>query len=253
MPIRAAARRVSSLRNDAEADVSTPKLKVDSKVPTSQQQNVEDLLVPLASEVGQGQSAKLDRDGRLQVDRWTQPQHEPAQRTTEDEQRSANWLLLQPQMYFSFLANYGEDRKIPVNSAAVEPLFYAFGNIHTKRSNRFVHDRVHNIALIKSMLPPKPRPAKQAEGSQYLGRPNRSAVNEETAAAEYKQAEADTMREYVDGPQDLLLQEEQVTDIVNEYDSQLRDDEEDDEEYDDIAPDLDPEDSAEIPIANSAS
>lgn len=112
MPIRAAARRVSSLRNDAEADVSTPKLKVDSKVPTSQQQNVEDLLVPLASEVGQGQSAKLDRDGRLQVDRWTQPQHEPAQRTTEDEQRSANWLLLQPQMYFSFLANYGEDRKV---------------------------------------------------------------------------------------------------------------------------------------------
>ena len=58
------------------------------------------------------------------------------------------------------------------------------------------------------------------------------------------------MREYVDGPQDLILQEEQVTDIVNEYDSQLRDDEEDDDEYDDIAPDLDPEDLEEIPVAN---
>ena len=77
--------------------------------------------------------------------------------------------------------------QIPVNSAAVERLFSAFGNIHTKRRNRFVHDRVHSIALIKSMLPPKPRSAKQAEGSQYLGthvRPTRSTVNEETAAAE---------------------------------------------------------------------
>ena len=143
--------------------------------------------------------------------------------------------------------------QIPVNSAAVERLFFALGNIHTKRRNKFVHDRVHNIALIKSMLPPKPRSAKQAEGSQYLGthvRPTRSTVNEETAAAEYKQAEADTMHEYVDGPQELLLQEEQVTDIVNEYDSQLRDDEEDDDEYDDIAPDLDPEDTEDIPVAN---
>lgn len=140
-------------------------------------------------------------------------------------------LVRQSAPHLSRLANHLF--QICVNSAAVERLFSAFGNIQTKRRNRFVHERVQKIALIRSVLPPKHRSAKKPAGNQYLSaRPTRSSIqDQEIAAAELKEAEALTMREFVDGPEDLLLEAEQVDCLVEEYGKQIADDAHDDVDY----------------------
>ncbi|DBA78694.1 TPA: hypothetical protein ACH3X1_008608 [Trebouxia sp. C0004] len=83
--------------------------------------------------------------------------------------------------------------KSAVNSAAVERLFSAFGNIQTKRRNSFVLARLERLAQIKATLPPKPRPVgKQPAGNQYLS--TRSTVrDQETSNAELAEVSYSSM------------------------------------------------------------
>ncbi|DBA91867.1 TPA: hypothetical protein ACH3X1_016001 [Trebouxia sp. C0004] len=122
------------------------------------------------------------------------------------------------------------------NSASVERLFSAFGNIQTKRRSRFVHARVQKLATIESMLPVKPRPKKKLAGNQYLGgRTLRSVtLDKETATAEATQAKAETERQFMDDSSDLLLDVGQVDVIIQEYQQQIDDDAEDDDDYEHI-------------------
>ncbi|DBA94633.1 TPA: hypothetical protein ACH3X1_002206 [Trebouxia sp. C0004] len=108
---------------------------------------------------------------------------------------------------------------IAVNSASVERLFSAFGNIQTKRRSRFVHARVQKLATIKSMLPVKPRPKKKLAGNQYLGGRTRRSVtlDKESATAEATQAKAESERQFMDDSSDMLLDAGQVDVIIQEY------------------------------------
>ena len=144
--------------------------------------------------------------------------------------------------------------QIAVNSAAVERLFSCLsfhsiqnGNIQTKRRNSFVHDRVQKISKIKAMLPPMPRSEKaKAAGDQYLTQLSlRSAAQQAEAkaaqkAAEQKQATEDGARQYLEckesGPEDLIVSEEHVQEVVGEFLMQVEDrrhdaEDDDDEEY----------------------
>ncbi len=119
--------------------------------------------------------------------------------------------------------------QIAVNSAAVERLFSAFGNIQTKRRNKFVLDRLEKLAMIKAMLPAKPRPTgKQPAGNQYLS--NRSH-NNEVAQAELAIATRQNDSEYADGESDLMVAGEQVEEVMEEYNTQLSEDADDDADY----------------------
>lgn len=58
-----------------------------------------------------------------------------------------------------------------------------------------------------------------------------SAVRQETAAAETMEAEAQTQHEYIEGPEDLLVELEQVDSLVEMYSKQLSEDAADADEY----------------------
>jgi len=121
--------------------------------------------------------------------------------------------------------------QIAVNSAAVERLFSAFGNIQTKRRNKFVIARLEKLAQIKATLPPKPRPvSKQPAGNQYLS--TRSVVRDkETISAELAEVTRQNDSEYADGADDLMVAGEQVTEVMAEYNMQLSEDAKDDADF----------------------
>lgn len=124
--------------------------------------------------------------------------------------------------------------QIAVNSAAVERLFSAFGNIQTKRRNRFVHERVQKIAQIKATLPAKPRSDSKAAGNQYLSAKPSTRASKLSAADAQKQLEqaaSQTEQQYVDGPADLLVAAEQVDEVLQDFQQQVQEDEEDDDDY----------------------
>ena len=133
----------------------------------------------------------LDREGAFgsSIPNYQDPKEHPG----------VVWSLMRqvaPQL--SKLAKYLS--QVAVNSVAVERLFFAFGNIQTKRRSSFVHARVQKLATIKSMLPVKPRPKKKIAGSQYLGGRTLRCVtlNNETAIAEATQAKTETERQFMD-------------------------------------------------------
>ena len=96
-----------------------------------------------------------------------------------------------------------------------------------------MQDRVQKIALIKSMLPPKVRSEKQQTGKEYLSAnvTRVLAVSQQTTAAEMKEAEAVTQREYIEGPEDLLVESEQVDSLMEVYSKQLSADAADNDQY----------------------
>ncbi|KAL0019336.1 hypothetical protein WJX77_007279 [Trebouxia sp. C0004] len=113
--------------------------------------------------------------------------------------------------------------QIAVNSAAVESLFSAFGNIQTKRRNSIVHARVQKMAQIKATLPPKPRSASKAAGNRYLSAKastRASKLSDADAQKQQDQATNRTEQQYVDGPADLLVEAQQLDQVVQEFKEQ---------------------------------
>ncbi|DBA66160.1 TPA: hypothetical protein ACH3X2_002632 [Trebouxia sp. C0005] len=124
--------------------------------------------------------------------------------------------------------------QVVVNSAAVERLFSAFGNIQTKRRSKLLHERVMKLALVKTLLGRKPRSASKAAGSQYLGSHSHSTrsshLRDEAARLEQQQAISKTDQEYLNGPEDLLISTDQVQEVVQEYEAAAADAEDDDDD-----------------------
>ena len=118
--------------------------------------------------------------------------------------------------------------RIAVNSAAVERIFSAFGNMQTKRRNRFVRAKVHKMAQIKATLPPKPRSASKVADNQYLSA-NASArtskLGDADAQKQQDQATMQTEQQYVDGPADLLVEAQQLDEVVQDFKEQVDEDE----------------------------
>ncbi len=124
--------------------------------------------------------------------------------------------------------------QIAVNSAAVERLFSAFGNIQTKCRNSIVHARVQKMAQIKATLPPKPRSASKAAGNQYLSAKastRASKLSDADAQKQQDQATNQTEQQYMDGPADLLVEAQQLDQVVQEFKEQVDEDEADDADY----------------------
>ncbi|DBA77777.1 TPA: hypothetical protein ACH3X1_009237 [Trebouxia sp. C0004] len=111
----------------------------------------------------------------------------------------------------------------------MENLFSAFGNIQTKRRNKFVLDTLEKLAMIKAMLPAKPRPiGKKPAGNQYL---STRSCNYELAHAELAIINRQNDSEYADRESDLMVAGEQVEEVMEEYNMQLSEDADDDADY----------------------
>lgn len=125
--------------------------------------------------------------------------------------------------------------QISVNSAAVERLFSLFGNFQTKRRNKFVHDRLQKIAKVKSMLPAKPKQVKaKPAGNQYLTLRSTAEVASAKAkadAAELARVTQETDSEYIDSAEDLIVSDQQVGEVVEEFLEEVAEDARDDGDY----------------------
>ena len=173
------------------------------------------------SHIFQQMAEYLGKQGQFagSVLRYTDPQADP---------QSFWFLMAQSAPQLSKLAVYLF--QIAVNSAAVERLFSAFGNIQTKRRNSIVHARVQKMAQIKATLPPKPRSA----GTQYLSAKASTRafkLSEADAQKQQDQATNQTEQQYVDGPADLLVEAQQLDQVVQEFKEQVDEDEADDADY----------------------
>ncbi|KAL3158881.1 hypothetical protein ABBQ32_14142 [Trebouxia sp. C0010 RCD-2024] len=140
-------------------------------------------------------------------------------------------LMTQPFPHLTKLADHLFT--IAVNSAAVDRLFSDFGNIQTQRRSSLVHDRVHKLATIKSMLPRKPRSKAKAAGGKYLSRQTTRAskLSGDAAQAALAKAARQTQQQYVDGPEDIIVDRQQMDDLVQEYQEQVEEDEADDADF----------------------
>ncbi|KAL3159072.1 hypothetical protein ABBQ32_011070 [Trebouxia sp. C0010 RCD-2024] len=122
--------------------------------------------------------------------------------------------------------------QMPVNSAAVE-ILCLWQRPEQAQKPVCARQGSEDCPALKSMLPPKARSEKQQTGKEYLSASvtRASAVRQETAAAETMEAGALTQHEYIEGPEDLLVEPEQVDSLVEMYSKQLREDAADDDEY----------------------
>ncbi|DBA94963.1 TPA: hypothetical protein ACH3X1_002489 [Trebouxia sp. C0004] len=83
-------------------------------------------------------------------------------------------------------------------------------------------------------MPAKPRSDSKAAGNQYLSAKPSTRASKPSDADVQKQREqaaAQTEQQYVDGPADLMVAAEQVDEVLQDFQQQVKEDEEDDDDY----------------------